>query len=215
MTPSDSRPGRPTVMDSRPPLRQPAPRRVSQVPRSSVDARPPQSPRAARCCMCSLLPLGGRLHHLRKVGHPHWCNEAESGSLALGSRLRSRDVFEPRPGCIIARPDRSVSRRQLPFDAGPELHVERAIHMADTSQSAREMRVTRRNRRSRRRRDKAGQRRKTKSRCGLQDRASRGRGRNLFPNTSTRLVSGMLEFGDYCLGATPALRAASCSLCAG
>src|SRR5690606_11601351 len=34
-------------------------------------------------------------------------------------------------------PDRSVSRRRLPFDAGPELHVERAIHMADTSQSAR------------------------------------------------------------------------------
>ena len=36
---------------------------------------------------------------------------------------------------------RSVSRAWLPAHAGPQLHAERAIHMADTSQSARVARV--------------------------------------------------------------------------
>ena len=42
----------------------------------------------ARC-----LTTGGRLHHLRQVGRTHKCNEAESGSLALGlTRSQSGSV---------------------------------------------------------------------------------------------------------------------------
>ena len=84
--------------------------------------------------------IGDRLRHLRKRSHCHWCNEAESDSLALGSRLRSSQSGRPRARQAYP-PDRSVSRCRLPFSAGPELHVERAIHMADTSQSARRIRV--------------------------------------------------------------------------
>jgi hypothetical protein len=125
-------------------------RRVSQDPRPVCRHAPspitPSSPvrASARC-----FRTGGRLQHLRKRGRCYWFHEAESGSLVLGSRLRSsRQSFVVRPAGI-AQPDRSVSRRQLPFDAGPELHVERAIHMADTSQSARRIRVTLVHRRSR------------------------------------------------------------------
>jgi len=130
-------------MDSSTPLSttRPTPRRVSQDPllfcRHAPSPLTPGSPMraSARC-----FRIGGRLQHLRKIGRCHWCNEAESGSQSLGSRLRSRHLRRlARPH---ARPDRSVSRRQLPSDAGPELHAERAIHMADTSQSARTIWVT-------------------------------------------------------------------------
>jgi hypothetical protein len=140
-------------MDSRPPLRKcRARRRVSQDPRFVCRHAPspltPGSPMRA-CARC--FRIGGRLQHLRKIGRCHWFHEAESGSLALGSRLRSsRPSLVVRPAAI-ARPDRPVSRSQLPFYAGPELHGERAIHMADTSQSARQIRVTLAHRRQRRR----------------------------------------------------------------
>jgi hypothetical protein len=115
-------------------------RRVSRDPaflcRRAPSPLTPGSPRRARA---RCFRRSRRLRHRRKIGRCHWCHEAESGSLSLGSRLRSRYPFGQRPG--NRPPDRSVSRRQLPFDARPELHVERAIHMADTSQSAREMRV--------------------------------------------------------------------------
>ena len=127
-------------------------RRVSQDPRLVCRHAPspltPGSPLRA-CARC--FRIGDRLQHLRKIGRCHWFHEAESGSLALGSRLRSsRPSLVVRPAAI-ARPDRPVSRSQLPFYAGPELHGERAIHMADTSQSARRIRVTLAHRRKRRR----------------------------------------------------------------
>jgi hypothetical protein len=117
-------------------------RRLSQDPSSLCRRAPspiaPGSPMRA-CARC--FRIGDRLQHFRKIGRCHWCHETESGSLSLGSRLRSRRPLRRRPGGLIAQPDRSVSRRRLPFDAGPELHVERAIHMAGTSQPARGMRV--------------------------------------------------------------------------
>jgi len=60
------------------------PRRVSQVPR--LICRCPLSPItpgrpvvAYTCCFAT----GSRLHQFRQDGHDQWCNEAESGSLAL------------------------------------------------------------------------------------------------------------------------------------
>jgi hypothetical protein len=120
----------------------PSPRRVSQDPRLVCHRAPfpltPGSPVRART---RDFRTGRRLQPLWQRGHYHWFHEAESDSPTLGSRRRS-----PRPSSVrrpaAAPPDRSVSRRQLPFDAGPELHVERAIHTADTSQSARRIWVT-------------------------------------------------------------------------
>ena len=130
-------------MDSRTALRaRRAPRRVSQDPSSLCRRAPsPIAPGSPRDADARCFSLGSRLRHIRKSGRCQWCNEAESGSRTLGSRLRSRDRSCRAPGCI-ARPDRPVSRRWSPADAGPELHGERAIHMADTSQSARVMWVT-------------------------------------------------------------------------
>ena len=143
MSRSDSRPRPPRGYGfPRGVARRRAPRRVSQDPRLVCRHAPspitPSSPMRA-CARC--FRIGGRLQHLRERGHCYWFHEAESGSLALGSRLRSsRPSSIVRP-VAIARPDRSASRSQLPFYAGPELHGERAIHMADTSQSARQIRV--------------------------------------------------------------------------
>ena len=130
-------------MDSSPPLwtTRPTPHRVSQDPvllcRHAPSPLTPGSPmRASAHCF----RIDGRLQHLRKIGRCHWFHEAESGSQSLGSCLRSRRLRRlARPH---ARPNRSVSRRQLPSDAGPELHAERATRMADTSQSARAIWVT-------------------------------------------------------------------------
>ncbi len=128
-------------MDSQPALPA-APRRVSQDPRLVCHRAPfPITPGSPMRAHARCFRTGSRLQHLRKLGRCHWFHEAESDSRTLGSRFRS-----PRPSSVgrpaADPPDRSVSRRQLPFDAGPELHVERAIHMADTSQSARRIWVT-------------------------------------------------------------------------
>lgn len=110
----------------------------------------PNHPEQPDACVCSLLP------HRWQASAP-----SEEWPLLLVSRGRIRfacaglatslitTVHCRAPGCI-ARPDRSVSRCRLPFTAGPELHAERAIHMADTSQSARRIRVFLAHRRKRR-----------------------------------------------------------------
>src|SRR6186713_2299056 len=68
-------------------------------------------------------------------------NEAESDSLALGlTSLPYRRSPDLRARGHTPS-DRSTSPVWLPSHAGPRLHVERAIHMADTSQSARESQV--------------------------------------------------------------------------
>ena len=81
------------------------PRRVSQVPCRSVGTRPPQSPRVARRVPALIAsPPVADFAFSGWVVATDWCNEAESGSLALGSLLR-------RPGCAhpIA-PQRSPGR---------------------------------------------------------------------------------------------------------
>ena len=60
---------------------------------------------SARC-----FPIDGRLRHRRKSGRRHWCHEAESGSLALGSRLRSR-------GTSVSRARPAPTGRTDPFRA--------------------------------------------------------------------------------------------------
>jgi hypothetical protein len=118
-----------------------APRRVSQDPLLLCRRAPsPLTPGSPMRVFARCFRIGGRLQHLRKIGRCHWFNEAESGSASLGSRLRPRRLR--RLARQRALPNRSVSRHQLPSDAGPELHVERAIHMADTSQSARPTGIT-------------------------------------------------------------------------
>jgi hypothetical protein len=128
-------------MDSRTALPA-APRRVSQDSLRLCRCAPsPITPGSSSSASARCFLDDGRLRHLRKGGHYHWCNEAESGSRTLGSHLRcdgrsARSLVGPARrtdpfralGCPPA-PDRSYMR-------------ERAIHMADTSQSARVARVT-------------------------------------------------------------------------
>src|SRR5713101_2509303 len=96
------------------------PRRVSQDPRRLCRRAPsPIVPNGSMGASARCFPIDGRLRHLRKVGRRHWCNETESGSRTLGSRLRSLTTFRVVRPAAIARPDRSVSRIQLPVYAGP------------------------------------------------------------------------------------------------
>ena len=129
---------------ARPPA---APRRVSQDPHRSVDARPPHSPRTARCVR--LLVASASV-----AGFSTFGRLATAIGFTRSNRVRYRwaRVFAlvacERLARRLAPPDRSVSRLWLPSDAGPELHGERAIHMADTSQSARTPGLPWRNRRT-------------------------------------------------------------------
>jgi hypothetical protein len=91
---------------------------------------------SARC-----FPIGGRLQHIWKIGRRRFgvtrsnrVRERWAHAFALGRYPSSR-------ARVLPHPDRSASPAWLPSHAGPELHVERAIHMADTSQSARVARV--------------------------------------------------------------------------
>ena len=83
-------------------------------------------------------PIDGRLQHPRKRGRRH-LRVTRSNRV----RLRWAHAFAVRPvrPFALRRRNRSVSRGQLPSDAGPQLHGERAIHMADSFQSARTARV--------------------------------------------------------------------------
>ena len=129
------------VMDSHPPLPQ-APRRVSRSPASLCRRAPsPHTPDGPMRARARCFRIGRRLQHLRKRGHRQWVHEAESGSLALGLASSLSSLVSDLPRGSPPR-DRPASRPWLPADAGPKLHGERAIHMADTSQSAREMSVT-------------------------------------------------------------------------
>jgi hypothetical protein len=87
-----------------------APRRVSQDPHCLCQCAPspitPSGPVDA-CARC--FSTGSRLRHLRKSGHRQLCHEAESGSLALGSHLRSLAATP------AARP--ALDRRTDPFRA--------------------------------------------------------------------------------------------------
>ena len=58
--------------------------------------------------------ISGRLHHRRKISRCHWFHEAESGSLALGSRLRSRGLLATRPAGRRTDPFRAVGCPSAP-----------------------------------------------------------------------------------------------------
>src|SRR5882672_5494705 len=108
----------------------------------SVDARPPQSSRTARWVRLLVAsPSMAGFSTSARLAAVIGFNETESGSRTLDSRLRS-----PTAPAVDARVHartrtRSVSRDWLPVHAGPLLHAERAIHMADSFQSARVARV--------------------------------------------------------------------------
>ncbi len=67
------------------------------------------------------------------------CNEAETGSLALGSRLRRRGRGTPL--CSFFHRAGLTPHVRLPSRDRPRLHVERAIHMSDSFQSDRSARL--------------------------------------------------------------------------
>jgi len=106
----------------------------------SVGTRPPHSPRAARCVHLLITTAS-------VAGFSTFGRLATATGFTRPNRVRNRWA---RAFALVAcgdspgspPPDRSVSRRQLPSDARPELHAERAIRMADTSQSARTIWVT-------------------------------------------------------------------------
>ena len=104
-----------------------------RTPCSSVDARPPHSPRQPDACICSLLPHRSQASASPEAWPLPLVSRGRIGFAIAGLTPSLSSLGSDSPG--DPPPDRSVSRRQLPFDAGPELHVERAIHMADTSQS--------------------------------------------------------------------------------
>jgi hypothetical protein len=129
-------------MDSDAVLRTRARRRVSQdsqrlCRRAPSPLTPDDSPSAfARCFLGD-----DRLRHLRKGGRRHWCNEVESGSLALGSRHR-RDGRSARS--LVGHGQRTDPFRAVGCPLAPDRSYmcERAIHMSDSFQSARVARVT-------------------------------------------------------------------------
>jgi hypothetical protein len=98
----------------------------------SFRARHPQSPRSRPDdCTRSSLRRRHRLHHLWKAGRPHWCNEAESGSLSLRlARLHcgashQQGYPHPRPRCYMSEeqvtwrpPFRSQDRPGLSWRTG-------------------------------------------------------------------------------------------------
>jgi len=101
------------------------PRRVSQVPDRSFRTRPPQSPRVAR--WVHLLIASPPVADFAFSGWlvaTAWCNEAESGSLALGSLLRCPGCgHPPRPPALLPG-DRTAFPTRLPEQGRPQLRVE-------------------------------------------------------------------------------------------
>ena len=176
-------------MDSHPPLH-PHLAGSPGVLHLSVDTRPPHTPRAVRCVhvlVTSASVAGfstfGRVATANGFTRPNrvrlrW---ARVFALVACSRLAPRPVSG----------DRSVSRPWLPADAGPKLHGERAIHMTDTSQSAREMSVTGT---PKNRRDQAEIR--ERELAGRRPRGAGARESDEIRNTSTTRIIRCLYFGS-------------------
>jgi len=94
---SDSRHSHLPVIDSQQMLAaRPPPCRVSQVPRCDCPSAPsPITPGCPAVAHARCFTTGDRLHHVRKTGHTHMCNEAEPGSLALGLTRSQSGRFTP------------------------------------------------------------------------------------------------------------------------
>ncbi len=131
---SDSRSGPQKVIDSLLELVRQANHQNGspKVPRCIFPrALSPLTPGCLTGASTRFFPVSGRLRHLRKVGHTHWCNEAETGSLSLGltrSWSRGTTSFASHP----LGGDRPASRDRLPLHGGPPLHGERAITMVNS-----------------------------------------------------------------------------------
>ena len=117
-------------------------RRASQVPRLIFRHAPspttPDSPTGS-CARSS--PAGGRLHHLRKVGH---CRISVTRPKRV--RLRWARVFVVQgadlPFALSFHRAGLTPHVRLPSRDRPRRHVERAIHMSDSFQSDRSARLS-------------------------------------------------------------------------
>jgi hypothetical protein len=103
MNPADSRP-EPNEKLCIPSRRCARKRTRSGLPGSWLFVRhapPPNTPESTSGASARCFPDADRLHHRWPVGRSHLVNEAESGSIACGSRLR---LSRPRPtDCSVAR----------------------------------------------------------------------------------------------------------------
>jgi len=117
----------------------------------SFGMRPPQPPRLVSW-MLSLVssPRTAGFVISGRLTTSDWRNEAESGSLSLGlTPLLSKGVLPSSPPSAKLE-DRPAPRARLPSHKRPQLHVERAIDMANTFQLARMARLNLAHQRTRR-----------------------------------------------------------------
>ena len=101
-----------------------SPHRVSQVSARSVSTRPPQPPRVAQWVFALIsTPLVSDFTSLCRLVATGWCNEAESGSLALGSHLRRPGRLSPFRPSAPWHKDRIALPARLPSRRDPQLRV--------------------------------------------------------------------------------------------
>jgi hypothetical protein len=138
------------VMDSHAVLRS-RPRTSPGLPGPSVSLSTralPNHPGRLDGCGCSLLPHRYQASSPSEEWPPPVVSRGRIGFACAGLTSSLAAAVPRRAPDRRTRPDRLVSRIRLPSYAEPELHGERAIHMADTSQSARQTRVALAHRRS-------------------------------------------------------------------
>jgi hypothetical protein len=131
------------VMDSHAVLRS-RPRTSPGLPGPSVSLSTralPNHPGRLDGCGCSLLPHRYQASSPSEEWPPPVVSRGRIGFACAGLTSSLAAAVPRRAPDRRTRPDRLVSRIRLPSYAEPELHGERAIHMADTSQSARQTRV--------------------------------------------------------------------------
>jgi hypothetical protein len=129
------------VMDSLPalsPHHRGAPRRISQVPASLFRHAPsPITPDGSTDALARCFSADGRLHPLRKVGRRHLSVTRPYGFTCVRARVFAVRGHRPLACKHIPLQTGLTSRVRLPSRRRPQLHVERATHMPDTSQSGR------------------------------------------------------------------------------
>ena len=117
---------------------------TSDLPGSSTDLSTralPYHPGQPHRFLRSFIP-GGWQASPHSAGWPlsYKCNEAETGSLTLGSRLRRQGFQALRP--FSTKRTGLTPHVWLPSRDRPRLHIERAIYMSDSFQSDRSARLS-------------------------------------------------------------------------
>jgi len=117
---------------------------TSDLPGSSADLSTralPNHPGQSHRFFRSFIPGGWQASPLSE-GWPltAMCNEVETGSLALGSRLRRQGSYRTLRSSLLQRTG-LTPHVWLPARDRPRLHVEQAIYMSDTLQSDRSARL--------------------------------------------------------------------------